>query len=231
MTVFVAGSSGITEGIIGNRVVASGKLGFIARQFGESTQPGRISQMVFMEYRFEASASAHRLDASLGRSKRQMFSLASRIVALPGRRDALAKVLLEGSRDVPGCLSYVIAQDRRDERVLYINEVWESEASHRCALSLPHVKSSTSAAMRMIAGVGLAIDEAPEITWRADPNQVPLVRSIERDWTSGLHTIFSRVSAFCACFSLLTSRLLTPMCRILPADTSSSIARMVSAIG
>src|SRR5262247_2879725 len=72
---------------------------------------------------------------------RQMFSLITRIVALPGKRDALADILLKGSRNVPGCLKYIIAKDPRDESSIWINEVWQSEASHQSALS-------------MIAGVG-----------------------------------------------------------------------------
>jgi quinol monooxygenase YgiN len=85
---------------------------------------------------------------------KQMFSLTSRIVALPGQRDALAEILLEGSRNMPGCLRYVIAKDPRDESAVWINEVWESETTQRSALSLPQMKDATTAAMRMIAGVG-----------------------------------------------------------------------------
>ena len=83
-----------------------------------------------------------------------MFSLTSRIVALPGMRDALAETLLKGCMDLPGCLSYVIAKDPGDTNAFWINEVWESEANHRAALSLPQVKHATSGAMPMIAAVG-----------------------------------------------------------------------------
>jgi len=85
---------------------------------------------------------------------RQIFSLTTRIVALPGQRHALAEILLKGSKNVPGCLSYVIASDPRDENSAWINEVWQSEASHRFALSLRLVKEATRAALPMIAGVG-----------------------------------------------------------------------------
>ena len=85
---------------------------------------------------------------------RHMFSLKTRIVALPAKRDALADVLLNSSRNVPGCLSYVVDKDPRDESSVWINEVWQCEASYRSALSLPHVKQATTAALRMIAAVG-----------------------------------------------------------------------------
>ncbi len=83
-----------------------------------------------------------------------MFSLTSRIVALPGMRDALAETLLKGCRDLPGCLSYAIAKDPGDSNAFWINEVWESAATHRASLSLPQVKRATSGAMPMIAAVG-----------------------------------------------------------------------------
>jgi quinol monooxygenase YgiN len=85
---------------------------------------------------------------------RQMFSLTSRIVSMPGLRDALAEILVEGCKRVPGCLSYVITNDPADQNTIWINEVWESAATHRGALSLPQVKRATSAAMQMIMGVG-----------------------------------------------------------------------------
>jgi quinol monooxygenase YgiN len=56
-----------------------------------------------------------------------MFSLTTRIVALPGQRDALAEILLKGSRNLPGCLTYVVANDPCDESSVWINEVWESD--------------------------------------------------------------------------------------------------------
>jgi len=83
-----------------------------------------------------------------------MFSLTTRTVALPGQRDTVAEILLKGSMDVPGCLRYVTDNDSRDESSVWINEVWQCEASYRSALSLPHVKQATTAALRMIVGVG-----------------------------------------------------------------------------
>jgi quinol monooxygenase YgiN len=83
-----------------------------------------------------------------------MFSLTSRIVALPGMRDALAETLLKGCMDLLGCLSYVVVNDPNDANAFWINEVWETEAIQRAALSLPRVKHATSGAMLMIAAVG-----------------------------------------------------------------------------
>jgi quinol monooxygenase YgiN len=82
-----------------------------------------------------------------------MFSVTSRIVALPGQREALARVLVEGSANIPGCLSSVTANDPGDDDAFWIKELWESEASYRSALMLPQIKRATNAAMRLMAAV------------------------------------------------------------------------------
>ena len=41
---------------------------------------------------------------------------------------------------MPGCFSYVVANDAADENVLWVTEVWESRASHDASLSLRAVQ-------------------------------------------------------------------------------------------
>jgi len=43
-----------------------------------------------------------------------MYGLIGRILAIPGESDALLAILLASSRDMPGCLSYIIATDPAD---------------------------------------------------------------------------------------------------------------------
>jgi quinol monooxygenase YgiN len=73
-----------------------------------------------------------------------MYGLTGKITAVSGQREALIAILLEGTRDMPGCLSYIIACDTADEDAIWITEVWESQASHQASLSLPPVLSSGS---------------------------------------------------------------------------------------
>jgi len=84
----------------------------------------------------------------------QTFSVRTRIVAVPGQRDALAEILLKGSRNTPGCINCVVTTDPYDESSLWINEVWESEATRQSALALPEMKEATRTALPMIAGIG-----------------------------------------------------------------------------
>lgn len=81
-----------------------------------------------------------------------MYGLIGKIDALEGERDALAEILLDGLRDMPGCLSYVVARDPDDRNALWVTEVWESEAAHRASLSLPGVQAAIAAGRPKIAG-------------------------------------------------------------------------------
>ena len=43
---------------------------------------------------------------------------------------------------MPGCRSYVIADDLSDADAIWITEVWETEAAHKASLTLPQVVSA-----------------------------------------------------------------------------------------
>jgi len=69
-----------------------------------------------------------------------MFGLIGRARALPGRRDDLVSVLADGAEPMPGCLSYVVAEDPSDPDGVWVTEVWEDQAAHRASLQLPSVQ-------------------------------------------------------------------------------------------
>ena len=52
------------------------------------------------------------------------------MTALPGERDALVAILLQGTGEMPGCLSYVVALDPGNTDAIWITEVWVSQADH-----------------------------------------------------------------------------------------------------
>lgn len=90
-----------------------------------------------------------------------MYGLISKINAVPGQRDALAAILVEGTRAMPGCLSYVIASDLADGDALWITEVWDSQGSHRASLSLPAVQEAIAKGRALIVGFGSRVETAP----------------------------------------------------------------------
>lgn len=62
---------------------------------------------------------------------------------------------------MPGCLSYVIADDSADSDALWITEVWDSATSHKASLSLPEVQAALQAGRPMIAGFGERFETHP----------------------------------------------------------------------
>lgn len=83
-----------------------------------------------------------------------MYGLIGKMVAAAGQREALIAILLEGTADMPGCLSYVIAKDSSDENAIWITEVWDGQASHAASLALPSVKAAIAKGRPLIAGFG-----------------------------------------------------------------------------
>ena len=83
-----------------------------------------------------------------------MYGLIGKMLTAPGQRDAFVAILLEGIGSMPGCLSYVVANDPADEDGIWITEVWDNEASHKASLQLPAVKAAIAKGRPMIAGFG-----------------------------------------------------------------------------
>lgn len=90
-----------------------------------------------------------------------MYGLIGKMVATPGNRDALAAVILDGAGTMPGCLSYVVAKDPRDENALWITEVWDSAESHKASLSLPRVREAITKGRPLIASFGDSVQSEP----------------------------------------------------------------------
>jgi quinol monooxygenase YgiN len=91
----------------------------------------------------------------------EMFGLIGKMTTVAGKRDELLSILLEGTAGMPGCLSYIIAKDPKDENALWITEVWDSEASHKASLSLPEVKAAITKGRPLIAGFSDMVTTVP----------------------------------------------------------------------
>jgi quinol monooxygenase YgiN len=81
-----------------------------------------------------------------------MYGLIGKLTAVPGQREALIAILLEGLADMPGCLSYIVARDPADADALWVTEVWDRQASHEQSLALPAVQQAITLGRPLIAG-------------------------------------------------------------------------------
>jgi quinol monooxygenase YgiN len=55
-----------------------------------------------------------------------MYGLIGKMLIAPGQRDSVLAILLDGTRDMPGCRSYVVATDPTHADALWITEVWDN---------------------------------------------------------------------------------------------------------
>ena len=90
-----------------------------------------------------------------------MYGLIARIRCVPGRRDELASILLQGTTAMPGCRSYVVATDPSDADSLWVTEAWDSPESHKASLQLPQVQAAIAKGRALIAGFGERFETNP----------------------------------------------------------------------
>lgn len=81
-----------------------------------------------------------------------MYGLIGKMTTVPGRRDELVAILLEGVSGMPGCRSYIVAIDPADENAVWITEAWDSQADHVASLQLPSVRDAIARGKPLITG-------------------------------------------------------------------------------
>jgi len=91
----------------------------------------------------------------------EMYGLIGKMKTVSGQRDALISILIEGVAGMPGCLSYVVAQDATDPDAIWITEVWDSQSSHKASLSIPSVQQAIAKGRPLIAGFGERFETRP----------------------------------------------------------------------
>jgi quinol monooxygenase YgiN len=90
-----------------------------------------------------------------------MYGLIGKMKVVTGERDALVSILIEGLRGMPGCLSYIVAEDPTDPDAIWVTEAWESQDHHRASLSLPSVKEAILRGKPLITGFGERFETKP----------------------------------------------------------------------
>lgn len=101
-----------------------------------------------------AAASVAACSVPVTHGEKLMYGLIGKMLAAPGQRDTLIGILLESTTAMPGCLSYIVARDVKDENAIWVSEVWDSKDSHAASLTLPEVKAAIAKARPLIAGFG-----------------------------------------------------------------------------
>lgn len=100
-------------------------------------------------------------DAAPAGGRGTMYGLIGKMTAQPGKRDALTAILVEGLSGMPGCLSYVVANDPGHADMIWITEVWETKEAHAASLQLPMVRDAITRGRPLIAGMETVAKTTP----------------------------------------------------------------------
>jgi len=90
-----------------------------------------------------------------------MYGLIGKLTAQAGKRSALTDILVKGVAGMPGCLSYVVADDPADANVIWITEVWESREAYAASLQLPSVRDAITKGRPLIADMEKVAETSP----------------------------------------------------------------------
>lgn len=90
-----------------------------------------------------------------------MYGLITGFRAKPGQGAALAAEMTSGGFAIAGLRSFVVAVDAGDDHLIWITEIWDSEAAHKASFDLSFVKESIDRAMPLIAGVETQVVTRP----------------------------------------------------------------------
>jgi quinol monooxygenase YgiN len=105
-----------------------------------------------------SACTLHRVEQE-GRSQR--YGVIGTLNAVKGKRDERAAILLRGSRDMPGNLSYIVAHDPAEADTLWITEAWTDGEAHAASLSLPPVQAAIREGRPLGAGMERVAETAP----------------------------------------------------------------------
>jgi len=78
-----------------------------------------------------------------------------KLQAQPGKRAVLVDILLRAAKLVstmPGCRSYIVLEDLKDESCVWVFDMWDDKESHDASLRDEQVRGLIAEAMPILAG-------------------------------------------------------------------------------
>lgn len=84
------------------------------------------------------------------------FAMYGKVMAQPGKRDALVEVLLEAAEmlgDMPECELYIVNVVPGEPDAIWVTELWANEEAHAKSLEREDVKALITRGMPLIAGM------------------------------------------------------------------------------
>jgi quinol monooxygenase YgiN len=99
--------------------------------------------------------------SAIAQEENRMYGLIGKMNVAPEQRDFVIQVLLEGTDSMPGCLSYIVAEDALNPNAIWVTEVWDKKESHQESLKLASVQEAIARARPYITGFGERFETVP----------------------------------------------------------------------
>lgn len=111
-----------------------------------------------------AAAASLPLDQLIGQDMEEVFpyGIIAQINVKEGKREALIEILANGTRDLPGNISYIISEDMADKNSIWITEYWQTKDNHAASLQLPAVQEAIAKGREFIEGFGHRFEVTPK---------------------------------------------------------------------
>jgi quinol monooxygenase YgiN len=92
------------------------------------------------------------------------YGLFGKLIAQPGRRDALAALLLEAAallKGAPGCEQYIVSVSEIEPEAVWVSEVWATREAQDASLAREDVRALIGRGRELIAGMGERFEVVP----------------------------------------------------------------------
>jgi quinol monooxygenase YgiN len=92
------------------------------------------------------------------------YALLNKLTARPGQREQVVEILLESGQlfdDNPNCFLYLVAESTDDPNVIWVTDLWTSQADHAEALQAPQLRPFVEKAMPLLEGMPEQIEMRP----------------------------------------------------------------------
>lgn len=84
------------------------------------------------------------------------YVLINKLTTKPGKRDEVTAILLESGRAFDGveaCVMSLVSHDDADADVIWVQDVWTSEAEHERVMADPAMRVHIQRALPLLAGM------------------------------------------------------------------------------
>jgi quinol monooxygenase YgiN len=89
------------------------------------------------------------------------YALINKMTTQPGKRDAVIEIMLKSGaafNDNSSCVLYVVSKDKKDDDVLWVQDVWTNEDDHKAAMNDADMQAYVKQAMPLLDGMPQQIE-------------------------------------------------------------------------